>query len=229
MQLWTAFILGLAGSLHCAAMCGALALLVPVVGPTKSERVLSRITYNAGRLLTYTVLGALFGLFGRVLSIAGLQQWLSIGSGVLILLGLVVSMRTIVSAPVTRSVGWIRSKFGTLLRKRTLVSIGGLGALNGLLPCGLVYVACAGSASTGDAFSGIEYMFVFGLGTVPMLLGVGIGGASLKLTSFRLKRVVPIVAVVAGVLLIFRGLALGIPYVSPAAAGHCPACLHAHL
>lgn len=210
-------------------MCGALALLVPVAGPTKSDRVLSRIIYNAGRLLTYTVLGALFGLFGRAFAIAGLQRWLSIGAGMLIILVLVLSMRPMVSAPLMRSVGWVRSKFGMLLRKRTLGSIGGLGALNGLLPCGLVYVACAGSASTGDAFSGMEYMFVFGLGTVPMLLAIGIGGASLNLTSLRLKRVVPIVAVVAGVLLIFRGLALGIPYVSPAAAGQCPACWHAHL
>ncbi|MDB6059070.1 MAG: hypothetical protein JWO95_2914 [Verrucomicrobiales bacterium] len=208
-------------------MCGALALLVPVTGPSLPQRIVSRVTYNAGRLLTYAVLGILFGLFGRAFAIAGLQRWLSIAAGALIILGFILSMRPMLSSPVARSVGWARSKFGVLLRKRTLLSIGGLGALNGLLPCGLVYVACAASASTGDALGGLEYMLVFGLSTMPMLLAIGIGGAALNLAGLRLKRVVPTVALVAGVLLILRGLALGIPYVSPASSGHCPACVQA--
>jgi sulfite exporter TauE/SafE len=217
--------LGLAGSLHCAAMCGALALLVPVTGATASQRVFSRLTYNVGRLLTYAVLGAFFGLFGKAFAIAGLQRWLSIVVGALIIFGFVVSTRPVIAGPLTQVVSWLKTKFGTLLRKRTLASIAGLGLLNGLLPCGLVYVACAGSATTGNVFGAVKYMIAFGLGTLPMLLAIGIGGTSMNLSSVRLNRVVPTVAVIAGMLLILRGLALGIPYVSPAVSGHCPACV----
>lgn len=206
-------------------MCGALALLVPVTGRKLSQRVISRMTYNAGRLLTYAVLGALFGLFGKAFAIAGLQRWFSITAGLLIIFGLVLSTRSVVSGPMARGVAWLKPKFGALLRKRTLASIAGLGVLNGLLPCGLVYIACAGSATTGNVFGAVKYMIAFGLGTMPMLLAIGIGGASINLSSLRLNRLVPTVAVIAGMLLILRGLALGIPYVSPALSGQCPACV----
>ena len=173
VQLWIAFILGLAGSLHCAAMCGPLALLVPVTGLRASQRVLSRVTYNIGRLLTYAVLGGLFGLFGRAFAIAGLQRWLSLAAGSLNIIGLIISVRPVLAGPLTHFVQWVKASFSSLSSRRTLLSIGTLGALNGLLPCGLVYVACAGSAAAGDALSGVGYMLAFGIGTVPMLLVIG--------------------------------------------------------
>jgi sulfite exporter TauE/SafE len=226
MELWTAFILGLAGSLHCAAMCGPLTLLVPVTGPRMSQKISSRLLYNAGRLFTYAILGALFGAFGRAFAIVGLQRWISVIAGVVVLLGLGFSTFHVpMSAGLNRIVTAVKSRFSVLLRKRTLPSIASLGALNGLLPCGLVYIAATASAATANSIAGALYMVVFGLGTVPMLLMIGLGGGSVRLSPLKVKRLMPIVAAVAGVLLIVRGLGLGIPYVSPAPSGHCPACV----
>lgn len=228
MQLWTAFVLGLAGSLHCAAMCGPLSLLVPVTGPTMSQRLVSRLVYNGGRLFTYVILGGLFGIFGRAFAVAGLQRWLSITAGALILLALAFSIFDFrLFLGFNRIVAVVKSRFSQLLRNRTLFSITSLGALNGLLPCGLVYVACAAAGATAGALSGAIYMLVFGLGTVPMLVTIALGPGSFRLNPFGVKRLIPIIAAIAGILLIVRGLGLGIPYLSPSATGHCPACLHA--
>ena len=72
MALWTAFLLGFVGSLHCAGMCGPLALALPVVGKTRATFFLSRLTYNFGRIVTYGLLGVLFGqLTKRVPNVDG--------------------------------------------------------------------------------------------------------------------------------------------------------------
>jgi sulfite exporter TauE/SafE len=212
-------------------MCGPLALLVPVTGPTTSQRITSRLTYNLGRLFTYAILGALFGTFGKTLALIGLQRWLSIIAGTIILIALAFSIFdfrfrkfSIFYFPFS-----IKAKFSNLLRKRTLISIASLGALNGLLPCGLVYIAATAAAATANPINGAVYMLIFGAGTIPMLLAIAFGGTSLNLNPIKVRRLIPTVAAVAGVLLIVRGLALGIPYLSPSITGHCPACLHAQL
>jgi sulfite exporter TauE/SafE len=107
-----------------------------------------------------------------------------------------------------------------LLQQRSLTAQFGLGAINGLLPCGLVYVAAAGAAAMGNPLTGAGYMTVFGLGTLPMLLGIGIAGARLSFAT-RLQRIMPVAVGVVAVLLILRGLGLGIPYLSPATMHSC--------
>lgn len=206
-------------------MCGPLSLLVPVTGPAPSQRIVSRLTYNAGRLITYAILGALFGAFGRAFAIVGLQRWLSIAAGTLILVGLFFSMGAFAAAPLTKGVAWVKSRFGLLLKNRSLTAIASLGALNGLLPCGLVYIAATAAAATATPVGGALYMLAFGLGTVPMLLVIAFGTGSLRVNPVRVKRLLPAVAAVAGLLLIVRGLGLGIPYFSPAPSGRCPACV----
>jgi sulfite exporter TauE/SafE len=148
MELWTAFLLGLVGSLHCAGMCGPLALALPATGGTRVSFILGRAAYNFGRIATYCALGALFGLAGRTLALAGLQRWLSLGAGVAILVGLTVTSRYALNPPLAHAVAWLKSGLATMLRRRSLGSLWLLGALNGLLPCGLVYVA--GAAGGGD-------------------------------------------------------------------------------
>ncbi len=226
--IWTAFVLGLIGSLHCAGMCGPLALALPVVGNTRLSFTASRLLYNAGRLLTYCVIGALFGVVGRSLSLAGLQRWLSLGAGVLILVGLVLSTRTATKLPAWQTVAFLKRTFGSLLRRRTFASLLLLGAINGLLPCGLVYVAAAGATATGGVSSGIAYMVAFGLGTLPVMLGLGLAGKRLQLTfRFRLQKLIPISVAALALLLVIRGMALGIPYLSPdLAASHLSGSCH---
>ena len=216
MELWTAFLLGFAGSAHCAGMCGPLALALPVGGGGRSRFVAGRVLYNAGRILTYALMGALFGLLGQAFAIAGLQRWLSLVLGALILLGLFVSPRFGRAVPVTRAVSWLKSALGRLLQRRALSSLFGIGLLNGWLPCGLVYVACAGAATAGNGWHGVAYMFVFGLGTLPLMLTIALAGQKLQFVlRFKLQRLIPVSLALVGALLFLRGLALDIPYLSP--------------
>jgi sulfite exporter TauE/SafE len=226
MELWTAFTLGLVGSLHCAGMCGPLALALPVAGHTRGAFVLGRVLYNFGRVLTYCLIGAVFGMVGKSLALAGFQKWVSLVAGVAILLGLVASTRVGLGFPITRSVVWLKARVGSLLQRRTFGSLFLLGSLNGFLPCGLVYVAAAAAAATGSLQLGISSMAAFGLGTLPVMLGLGLAGRKVQgLLNFRLKGLVPISLIVMGVLLVLRGMELGIPYISPVmTAGACSHC-----
>jgi hypothetical protein len=228
MELWTAFLLGLVGSLHCAGMCGPLALALPATGNTRASFLLGRAAYNSGRVLTYCGLGAVFGLAGQTLALAGFQRWLSLTAGAAILVGLFASSRLSFNTPLVRAVTALKSALGTLLRQRTFASTFALGLLNGLLPCGLVYTACAGAIVAGGFVAGLEYMAAFGLGTVPMLLAIGLAGHTLQFAlRFKLQRLVPISVALVAVLLILRGLSLGIPYLSPdlaAGPGQCTGC-----
>lgn len=216
MILFTAIALGLVGSLHCAGMCGPLALALPATGNSRIGFVAGRIAYNLGRILTYCLLGTAFGLIGQTIAFAGFQRWVSIIAGVAILLGLLLSTRFATSFPVSQLVNRIKGGLGNLLRQRSFPAIFALGTLNGLLPCGLVYTACAGAVATGGLLSGAGYMAAFGLGTVPMMLGIGLVGQKFQFTlRFKLQRLIPVSVAVIAVLLILRGLSLGIPYISP--------------
>ncbi len=216
METWTAFLLGFVGSVHCAGMCGPLALALPHWGRGQGSFLAGRLLYNLGRLFTYGILGAIFGLVGQGATLVGLQRWVSLTLGALILMGLVISPRLAHQVPIARGVNWLKQRLGGLLQSRGLPALFGVGLLNGLLPCGLVYVAAAAAVATGDVLSGVRYMLVFGLGTVPMLLIISLLGAKLRF-SFRLRmqRLIPASLALVGVLLMLRGMALGIPYVSP--------------
>ena len=227
MDLWTAFLLGLVGSLHCAGMCGPLALALPAAGNTTPAYVLGRVAYNAGRIVTYCLLGIVFGLAGWTFLLAGLQRWVSIALGVALLLGLFASRKLAQWNPVTSAVNQLKSRMSVVLRRRSFAALAVLGLLNGLLPCGLVYVACAGSAATGGVLAGARYMAAFGVGTLPMMMAISLSG-KLVPTSLRLKllKAIPVCVFLLGTLLILRGMSLGIPYVSPDMSGSGASCCH---
>lgn len=227
MILWTAFLLGLAGSLHCAGMCGPLAMAVPVLGQSRRAVLASRLIYNLGRVVTYVLLGLVVGLIGQTFALAGFQRWVSLVTGALILIGLFATGRFATGIPVTKMVGRLKRVFGQLLQKRSIGSLFSLGLLNGLLPCGLVYVAAAAAMATGSLMGGASYMAAFGIGTIPMMFGFGLIGMKLQqLLRFRLQKLVPVSLAIVGGLLLLRGMALGIPYVSPADPAMGPACAH---
>ncbi|HSU57241.1 MAG TPA: sulfite exporter TauE/SafE family protein [Candidatus Dormibacteraeota bacterium] len=226
MDFITAFVLGLVGSLHCAGMCGPLALALPAHGNGRVSWVTGRLAYNLGRLTTYCTLGLLFGLIGRSLFLAGFQRWLSLALGVALLIGLLGSTRLGATGLVTALVSQLKFRMSGFLRRRSLFSLACLGLLNGFLPCGLVYVAAAAATATAGIISAIWYMAAFGAGTVPMMLSIGLSGRLVPI-AFRLKlqKAIPISVVLLGTLLILRGLALGIPYLSPDLA-HGTCCQH---
>lgn len=224
-MLWTAFMLGLVGSLHCAGMCGPLAMAVPVVGRGKGAIIRSRLIYNLGRVTTYALMGLIVGLLGEAFALAGIQRWVSLVAGVAILAGLIVSSRWLNGIGMTRWITRLKSGFGRLLQRRTYASTVMLGSLNGLLPCGLVYVACTAALASHAWWEGIGYMTLFGLGTLPMMFGFGLIGVRFQSAMrLRMRKLVPVSLAVVGGLLLLRGLALGVPYLSPADPNAGPAC-----
>lgn len=225
--LGPAILLGLLGGLHCAGMCGPLLLALPLSGGARWRFLLGRAVYQAGRITTYCLLGLVFGLAGRSLVIAGLQQWVSVVLGLGLLAGLVFSPRLQQSGWMVRGVGRLRGVMAGFLRTRNLSSMALLGGLNGLLPCGLVYAACAGAAATGSPRLGAGFMLAFGLGTLPVTLAISLTGHLLP-TAFRLRlrHLMPVSIGVLGCLLILRGLSLGIPYLSPDLTAGAGSCCH---
>lgn len=225
MGFWTAFILGFAGSLHCAAMCGPLALALPVDRSSAFAAAVGRVVYNLGRILTYCLLGLLFGLVGKTLLMAGVQRWVSIGLGIILVTGLFASRRLALWSPVNAMIRRLKTPMGSLLRQPSFAALALLGLLNGLLPCGLVYVACAGAVATGGIARGAGFMAFFGLGTLPMLLLVSSSRNLLPLPlRLRLRAAIPVSVFLLGSLLILRGMSLGIPYLSPDLSGNSAAC-----
>lgn len=222
-MLATAFILGLAGSLHCAGMCGPLVLMTPVVGRGRAAFVASRLLYHAGRIVTYALIGMLFGVVGESLIFAGLQRWLSILVGALML-------TAIVAAGPLKAQLWkmplkLKTLFGAFLRKPSLKSVAALGAINGLLPCGLVYIAGAASIAAGGAFESIAYMLAFGLGTLPVMLSISLARNRINFSSRPwLQKAAPIAAATVALLLIVRAQPLSL-LSGESTSPRCPACV----
>jgi hypothetical protein len=216
MQFWTALLIGLAGSLHCAGMCGPLVLAMPASSGKFGVHLTNKLAYNAGRIMTYGALGLVFGLFGQLIGLAGFQRWVSIAAGAAILLSLLAWPLRNATRLIARPVGILKSALGRALRQHSLAAQFSFGLLNGLLPCGLVYVACAAAAATSNILTGLQYMLLFGLGTVPMMLGLGLAGQGLNFKlQLRLRKLIPVGLGMMAALLILRGLGLGIPYLSP--------------
>ena len=219
-MLWTAFTLGLLGSFHCIGMCGPIALALPVGGSCITERIAAAFTYNSGRILTYSLFGVLFGIIGKTFALAGWQQGFSITIGVLIVLSILVpgvlrNGNKITGFAYTFT-SRIKNGMRNFFQQRTFSSFFFIGMLNGLLPCGLVYLAVAGASATSGSAEGAAYMALFGAGTLPVMLSVVVAGNFITVNiRNHIRRAMPYVVLFIGVLFILRGLNLGIPYVSP--------------
>jgi sulfite exporter TauE/SafE len=216
MFVQIAFLTGLLGSMHCMGMCGPIAMALPVVGHTNGEKIFGRVLYNFGRLFTYSLLGFLLGSFGWGLKLAGIQQGVSITAGGLIVLTGIFST------------AWLEKKIGNpfsllrgnviqkLFQLRSMRALFLIGLLNGLLPCGFVYVGLIGSVATQSALQGSLFMFFFGLGTFPLMFGVSIFGQFVSVkTRGIFRKLTPVFAILIGCIFILRGMNLGIPYLSP--------------
>ena len=220
VELWSAFILGLAGSLHCIGMCGPIAIALPIGEGSRFTYTLGRIGYNVGRAITYAILGMICGFVGQTILMGGYQQGLSIALGILILLAVFVpgkyTTKLVGATGHSRLFDRLRGLWSRMFAKNSVGALFVVGLLNGFLPCGLVYLALAGSLATGAPVKGALYMAVFGLGTLPVMLAISLLGTMVGLAfKARLRKVLPVAAVFLAVLFILRGMSLGIPYVSP--------------
>jgi sulfite exporter TauE/SafE len=224
MMLWpvmiSGFVLGAAGSLHCVGMCGPLSLALPVHHLSKAQKFFSLLLYQFGRILTYSIIGLLFGLAGRRIYIAGYQQWFSIIMGTIIL-GLAVlyfvQQKTVHLKFLNRFYFFVQQQISRLLKSSAgPYSFLLMGMANGLLPCGMIYIALATTLSFTEVSQSVSFMALFGAGTLPAMMLVGYAGQLFK-PGWRsnLRKLVPVFISLMGVLLILRGMSLGIPFISP--------------
>lgn len=220
IEIISALSLGLMGSMHCIGMCGPIALVIPLNRNSTFTMMGGALSYNLGRVLTYALLGLLFGLIGKSFVLGGFQRSVSIAIGVFIIIsailpGLVTRYFNVIPI-IAKGTNAVKNTLSALLKRKTLFSLLIIGILNGLLPCGLVYVALAGAIVSGSMINGAIYMAAFGIATIPVMFAIPMLGKFIS-DTFRKKmmKVFPYILILFGVLFILRGLNLGIPFISP--------------
>jgi sulfite exporter TauE/SafE len=224
-EILAAFFIGLVGSLHCIGMCGPIAIALPVPNSGNLSFLTGRILYNLGRVVTYSFLGAVLGLLGGRIALAGAQQVVSIILGVVIIMAVLLPQKYknyFAQHPLIQKLAQpLKENIGVLFKKGTFSAMFLIGILNGFLPCGLVYVALAGAIASGDAISGAAVMILFGLGTVPAMFAASVFGKFINIgIRTKIRKAVPVLAILLGIIFILRGMNLGIPYVSPKLTSH---------
>jgi uncharacterized protein len=214
--MWSGLILGAAGSLHCAGMCGPLVIAATRVTQGLPNARLVSLLHQLGRITTYCLMGLTAGSFGRTMTFVGWQQPLTIVLGGLIIASTLLTILRPLTNQMSHWIGRISRNLAIPLKSQHPLTHFGLGLCHGLLPCGLVYIALATAAATGNPILGTIVMAGFGVGTLPMLLGiVKIQQSPYGSKLLRGRAMLPALATLAGLMLILRGLGLGIPYLSP--------------
>jgi uncharacterized protein len=215
----SALVLGLISSFHCVGMCGAIAFSIPTNHLQGFKKVLGILLYNVGRITTYSLFGLLFGLVGRQIFVAGFQQWFSIIAGCVIL---IIVIQSAFKKPLFHLPGYkkiqtaVTKLISHFIGKPSLVNIYMLGVANGLLPCGLVYMALTGALAAGSITGATGFMATYGLGTLPAMFLLSYCKHMIGINSRNtMRRVVPYFVAFMGAILILRGIGLGIPYLSP--------------
>jgi sulfite exporter TauE/SafE len=214
LSIITIAILGSFG--HCVGMCGGIVIAYSSTKVqsnwNKTKQTLSHILYSIGRVVTYTLLGALFGFLGSVTTFNSTTNGLFlIFTGLIMLLvGLSLfgklKFLTLIEHSVSKQV-WYQKSFKKLIVSNSLISFYLLGMLNGLLPCGFVYFFAITAASTGSALYGALVMMIFGLSTIPALFSLGFFVGLFKQSEFRnlMIKLASIAVILYGIYIIYLG------------------------
>lgn len=215
---WSALILGFVSSLHCMGMCAPLQAVA--MGAAGSNTHKSNIlTYHTSRILTYGFLGIIAAIAGKGLGLENWQQQASLLSGLLLLFAFAAFYFLKLDRQLLKVIYPLISRIRTNLQKNKsskVLYFGGSGMINGLLPCGMVYLAIFPAMGSGSLFSAFTYMLLFGAGTLPLLVLTNFGAISFFQGKAGLvQKAIPVMVVVTATLLILRGMDLGIPYLSP--------------
>ncbi len=215
--LISSFVLGLAGSFHCIGMCGPIALALPVNRKSGTTILMGILTANTGRIITYMLLGFVIGSIGFSLNLFRLFQVLSILFGIgLIIIAWRKHWLKHMEFRTPRFQRWVSGQMHQLLRQNGSLKLFGIGLLNGLLPCGMIFLALTNALLAENPVGSASSMAAFGLGTLPALIGVGFFAQHINQTfRSKLTRAFPYLLSVIGLLVILRGANLGIPVLSP--------------
>lgn len=214
-MIFTALVMGFAGSLHCLGMCSPLAMAVTGV---HGRAMLNRFLYNAGRIVMYGFMGAAVAAAGIVFPFNRYQNLLSIILGVTVIVVTISGTKafhfSLPACLLNRFSSWLKSHFQEMLQRKNSLSTFLLGMLNGLLPCGLTFLALTFCLTLKGPLDGFNFMLLFGVGTLPAMLG---GATLLQYPVTRLhlnrKTVTTVLLLVSGCLLIVRGV---LPHPIPA-------------
>jgi uncharacterized protein len=222
-MVWEAIIagfsLGAFGSLHCVGMCGPLAMALPVHHLSKGKKLFAIFLYQVGRVFTYSLMGLIIGLAGRRIYMAGFQQWFSIIMGIVVVILVVqywILKKYIRPSFFNAFYNRVQQLMIRFLKSKKTINFLLLGTANGLLPCGMVYVAIAGALTTSQITNSVLFMAFFGLGTLPAMMAISYFGQLFSISiRNNLRKALPALVTLMGVILILRGLNLGIPFISP--------------
>lgn len=218
IEFWAAISIGLLGSIHCIGMCGPIAFALPIDRNSSLNILSSNLIYNLGRLTTYFLIGAILGGLGMSLSLFGVQQGLSIFIGALIVLSVIIPLSKLNKNSfsfISKALITLKTLVAKSLGRKSKLNLFFIGLLNGLLPCGLVYMALAGSTAMVDPIKGGLFMLSFGLGTIPLMLSIGVYGNKIRLKFPIIRKATPVFILLIGLFFIIRGMDIGIPYISP--------------
>ena len=216
LTLTIAFLMGLTGSLHCAGMCGPIMWIMPFQAYKGIKKVVAIGLYHLGRISVYAALAIVLHSF-RNLFEPKAQQYISITlGGSLLAVGILSFLPNNSFKFRLPWFGQVQKQLSSVISKPGLATIGIAGILNGLLPCGLVYMALSASMAASTTLQTAAFMYAFGMGTLPMLIGIVLLKTRLSpLRASNFKPFVPVVVFMFGCLFVVRGMNLGIPYLSP--------------
>lgn len=210
---------GLVTNLHCIGMCGPIAMALPLQRNSRWKSALGITTYTLGRSAGYASLGIIAGFIGLSAETMGVLQWLSILSGILIILfawgGYLNQVKgaTFIQRTLVKGMGRLMQSKGGRTRYGKLLAIG---IINAFLPCGMVYIALITAINTGSIGGSVAHMISFGVGTLPGFLFLGVlKNYFQRFHLFSRKLVLTTLITIVGSAMILRGMNLGIPYVSP--------------
>lgn len=214
MEIWSALAIGFLGSFHCIGMCGPIALALPGKSAPTGMLIFGRLLYNLGRVVTYSILGIIFGFIGQSIALAGFQQSVSIILGAAIVIGALSQFSFLASWKKKIGLGKLFNRLEKVMlsqfKKGGTNTLFTIGLLNGLLPCGFVYVGLAGSVTTGSIIEGSLFMALFGLGTLPAMMAMSLAPGFISLNwRQRINNIIPYLAAAFGIYLIYRGIVIG--------------------
>lgn len=217
--LITALVLGFTSNFHCIGMCGPIAMAIPLDRSSNVTKIWGILQYNFGRILSYALLGILIGSIGITLDTIGFLQMLSVVSGILMIIyAWNKQLSSLLKLPSFGASlqGMITKAFGQTMRKNHFLKLTFLGILNGLLPCGMVFLALANALLLGSPLKGSMGMALFGIATLPAMIAVGFAANSIS-GSLRIKltKAVPYLLTLVGTLVVLRGMNMNIPMISP--------------
>lgn len=211
--------MGFTGSLHCAGMCGPIVWVMPFQLLQGYKKWLGIGLYHLGRASVYALMGVILFSFREIFN-PQVQQYVSmILGGTLLVAGIFAFFPNSKLQIALPWANFVKKQLGHFMGRPSLSSLIVTGALNGMLPCGLVYMALSASLNTGSNVQAAIFMYAFGFGTMPMLVTLSVLKSRAAFLRFNhIKKMVPVMMFAFGFIFMLRGMNLGIPYLSPKVA-----------